>query len=329
MADKTLIAWTSHTANFWIGCQKVSPGCAHCYAEVLTKGKMGLPGYWGPAKTSRRKEVAGVVANVRRWNKASDPNNPDKVFVGSLMDWAEDHPDANAFRARMWDTIRSADRLIFQLLTKRPQRISDLLPPFWDEIKHRIWLGTSIENNDYAYRADYIRRTPGWDDKTLQSRRLADAGFADVGAAVRFVSYEPALGPLDELDLTGLDWIIFGGESGPGYRPMNPQWARDMRDRCKLAGVAFFFKQSAAIRTEMGIELDGQVIREYPPVIALGTDRVTHAIPAPHALGDREEQAAERRRAAARKAAATVRARRQATTHSNLPQADPPQATLF
>lgn len=105
----------------------------------------------------------------------------------------------------MWDTIRGADRLIFQMLTKRSDRMAALLPPFWDEIKHRIWLGVSIENNDYIFRADDLRR---------------------LDCAVRFVSYQPAPGPLDKLNLDDLDWIIYGGESGSHYRPEDKQWAR-------------------------------------------------------------------------------------------------------
>ena len=186
MAEKTAIAWTDHTANFWMGCQKVSPGCAHCYAETLTINRMGL-NLWGPAKTTRRQPVHGVYANLRKWNRASNPPEWSKVFVGSLMDWAEDHPDAEALRSAMWDAVRENNRLIFQLLTKRADRIGGLLPDFWDQIKGRVWLGVSIENNEYAHRADYLRQ---------------------LGPAVRFVSYEPALGPLDQLDLTGLHWII-------------------------------------------------------------------------------------------------------------------------
>jgi protein gp37 len=242
MAEKTAIAWTDHTANYWMGCQKVSPGCKNCYAETLTTNRMGLH-LWGPAATTRRQEVKGVYANVRAWNRASDPADPAKVFVGSLMDWAEDHPDAERIRPAMWRSIAENDRLIFQLLTKRSDRVASLLPRFWGEIKHRVWLGVSIESNAWAGRADGIR---------------------NLDSAVRFVSYEPALGPLDALNLTRLDWIIYGGESGPGFRPEDKQWARDMRDRCRAAGTAFFHKQSAAPRTEMGIELDGEIVREYP-----------------------------------------------------------------
>jgi protein gp37 len=106
-----------------------------------------------------------------------------------------------------------------------------------------VWLGTTIEDNRVIARANHLRKIP---------------------AVVRFVSYEPAIGPLDKLDLAGIDWLIFGGESGPGYRPMDVQWARDIRDRCEAAGTAFFFKQSAGIRTGMGETLDGEIVRKYP-----------------------------------------------------------------
>jgi protein gp37 len=231
-----------------MGCAKVSPGCKNCYAETLTKNRMGLS-LWGPPATTSRQAVKSIYANLRKWNRESDPKNPAKVFVGSLMDWAEDHPDLEPLRKQMWQAIRDNDRLHYQMLTKRPERIASLLPSFWPEVRSRIWLGTSIESNDYAHRADFLRA---------------------LDPAVRFISYEPAIGPLDRLDLSGLTWVIYGGESGPGYRPEDKQWARDMRDRCHAAGVAFFHKQSAAYRTEMGIELDGQIIRQYPtPALAL------------------------------------------------------------
>jgi protein gp37 len=140
------------------------------------------------------------------------------------------------------------------LLTKRAEGIQPNLPAGWPKGFEHVWLGVSIENNDYAYRADHLRAVP---------------------ATVRFVSYEPALGPLDKLDLTGIDWVIVGGESGAGYRLMDHQWARDMRARCEAAGAACFFKQSSAYRTEQGIELDGRIVRNYPsrrlPLPVFGT----------------------------------------------------------
>jgi protein gp37 len=141
--------------------------------------------------------------------------------------------------------IRSTPWLDWQLLTKRHERIAQSLPDDWGQGWHNVWLGVSIENNDYVERADYLNCIP---------------------AVVRFVSYEPALGPLDKLDLSGIDWVIYGGESGPNRRPEDKQWARDMRDRCwqHSPRIAFFHKQSSAIRTEMGIELDGVIVREFP-----------------------------------------------------------------
>lgn len=129
-------------------------------------------------------------------------------------------------------------------MTKRPERIAECLPADWGRGWDNVWLGTSIEDDRFVDRADYLRRVP---------------------AAVRFVSYEPALGPLAHaLDLEGLHWLIVGGESGPGYRGMELQWARDMRTRCEDEGVAFFWKQGAAWRTEMHTQLDGETVRNYP-----------------------------------------------------------------
>jgi protein gp37 len=249
MADTTLIAWTDHTANFWMGCMKVSEGCRNCYAETLTTNRMGLK-VWGPPKTTARQAVTGVYRNLRAWNRDAGRGVPGVrgvgrhlVFVGSLMDWAEEHPSLDEIRERMWEQIRIQTHLEFQLLTKRPERIASLLPDDWDDVKDRVWLGTSIESMDVAERADHLR---------------------GLDAAVRFISYEPALGPLDELDLDGIDWVIFGGESGPGYRKADVAWAHAMKTRCDAAGVTFFFKQSSAPRTEMGIDAMGEVIRPFP-----------------------------------------------------------------
>lgn len=248
MAEETVIAWTDHTFNAWMGCTKVSAGCANCYAESLTRDRMKL-NLWGP--TASRQETKAPWQNVRKWNKSAargepagrGPGLPHLVFLGSLMDWAEDRDDLLPVRARMWELVRDCKHLHFQMLTKRPENIARFLPADWGQGYPNVWIGTTIEDNRVAHRADYLRAVP---------------------AVVRFVSYEPAIGPLDQLDLTGIDWVIYGGESGPGRRPEDKQWARDMRDRCAPAGVAFFHKQSAGHRTEMGIELDGVIVREYP-----------------------------------------------------------------
>jgi len=143
----------------------------------------------------------------------------------------------------MWQQIRETPWLHWQLLTKRADRIADLLPEDWGAGYPNVWLGASIENMDCAERADHLRKIP---------------------AVVHFISYEPALGPLHEIDLTGIEWLIVGGESGPGFRDMPHDWARSMRTACERAGTAFFFKQSAAYRTEMGTQLDGETVRNYP-----------------------------------------------------------------
>lgn len=247
MGNETIIAWTDHSFNPWMGCSKVSQGCAHCYAETHTKNRMGLD-LWGP--TATRQITKGPWKNVQRWQKAAAAGTPGilgngkhLVFTGSLCDWAEDRPDLVEPRARMWDVIRSSPDLWFQMLTKRPQNIRGFLPEDWGDGYPNVWLGTSVEDMNVADRVDFLR---------------------DIPAVVRFISYEPALGPLNALDITGLDWVIFGGESGSGFRPMDPQWARDMRTKCEEAGIAFFYKQSAAFRTEKGIELDGEIVRNFP-----------------------------------------------------------------
>jgi len=201
---------------------------------------MGL-NVWG---NGPRQVTKAPWRNVLKWNReAKESGERRRVFCGSLCDFFEDYPTCNEARPKAWDVIRNCNSLDWQLLTKRPENIIRMLPMDWRDGWSHVWLGTSIENNDYAWRADYLRVVP---------------------AAIRFVSYEPALGPLSELDLTGIDWLIYGGESGPGYRTENKQWARDIMAKCQANGTAFFHKQSAGYRTELGIELDGRVIHEMP-----------------------------------------------------------------
>jgi protein gp37 len=237
----SIIAWTNNTANFWMGCEKISPGCAHCYAEVLTINRMQLH-VWGPPGESKRQPVAGVYANIRKWNRAAAASRiRQRVFVMSLGDFFEDHPDANAVRPQAWAAMREAEWLDFQILTKRPENIPAMLPVGWPW--PHVWLGVSIENDRHSHRAQLLTQVP---------------------AAVHFVSAEPLLGPLPSLDLKHIEWLIVGGESGPGFRPMEVAWARELQVRCRKAKTAFFFKQSAAPRTEMGIELDGKIQRAFP-----------------------------------------------------------------
>lgn len=243
MSAKTIIAWTDHTFNIAWGCQKVSPGCAHCYAEGLAD-RYGHD-VWGPGKP-RRTFGDRHWSEPLRWDReAGRAGVRRRVFCSSMCDNFEEHPTVAAELARLWPLVRRTPNLEWQLLTKRAERVADCLPSDWGPHGYpNVWLGVSIEDARYAGRADFLRAVP---------------------AAVRFVSYEPALGPLaGALDLTGIGWVIYGGESGPRYRPEDKQWARDMRDACRARGVAFFHKQSAAAVTERGIELDGEVVREYP-----------------------------------------------------------------
>jgi protein gp37 len=185
-----------------------------------------------------------VWANVRRWNRQAEATGTrQRVFVMSLGDFFEAHPVADAVRPQAWDAIRAAPWLDFQILTKRPENMPARLPAGWPW--PHVWLGVSIENDKHVHRADQLRQVP---------------------AVVHFISAEPLLGPLPSLKLTDIEWVIVGGESGPKYRPMDHAWARDLERRCARAGIAFFFKQSAAWQTEMGIELDGRVVRAFPQV---------------------------------------------------------------
>lgn len=246
MGRETAISWTDHTFNPWMGCTRVSEGCRNCYAADLVTGRMGLD-LWGHA--APRQVTKGPWREVERWDRAARANGVRRrVFCASLCDIFEDHPTANATRPRLWDLIRRLDGLDWQVLTKRPERIATCLPSDWSAGWPHVWLGTTVEDLRVASRADHLRAVP---------------------AAVRFVSYEPALGPLDALDLTGLHWVIYGGESGPHRRPEgtpdDPKaWARAMRDACRSTGIAFFHKQSSAARPGIGVELDGDVVHEFP-----------------------------------------------------------------
>lgn len=245
MGEASNISWTDHTFNPWIGCQRVSEGCRHCYAETLN-ARYGWA-KWGPRGT----RSVTSPANWRKpltWNRAAQAAGiPARVFCGSLCDVFEDHPDAFEPRVRLWGLIRQTPWLQWQLLTKRPDLIAGYLPSDWGIGWTNVWLGTSIEDARVIGRADLLRNT---------------------FAAVRFISYEPALGPLDDLDLTGIHWVIYGGESGPDFRPDNREWASAMRRKCARAGVAFFYKQGAALRPQANPTLDGETVHEWPAAFA-------------------------------------------------------------
>jgi len=225
MADKTIIAWTNHTFNIAWGCTKVSPGCKNCYADTLSS-RYGHD-VWGPRKP-RRVLSDKYWKEPLKWNAdAEAAGERRRVFSSSMCDILEDHPTITEQRGRLWELIRATPWLDWQLLTKRPERYAECLPLDWGPTGwNNVWIGTSVENDEYTWRAEAIKQIP---------------------AVVRFISYEPALGPLPSLRLDGLDWVIYGGESGPGYREHDLEWPRVMKRRCEDQGVAFFYKHERGI----------------------------------------------------------------------------------
>lgn len=234
MADNSAIEWTEATWNPVTGCSQVSPGCAHCYAKTFAERWRGVPGH--PYEQGFELRLwPQRLEQPLRWTR------PRMIFVNSMSDlFHEDIPDD--YIEEVFDVMGRADHHTFQILTKRHERLADLAPLLaWHP---NVWIGVSVENGRFAHRADYLRR---------------------VNAAVRFISAEPLLGSLVDLDLTGIDWLIAGGESGPRHRPMKAEWARELRDRCIDAGVNFFFKQWGGNRPKSGGRLlDGRTWDEMP-----------------------------------------------------------------
>jgi protein gp37 len=235
VSDKTGISWTNSTWNPIVGCSKVSPGCDNCYAIRDGARLQHLDTYAGTIEDG---DWTGVVRCLpERLDQPVRWKRPRRIFVNSMADLF--HPDVpEPFIGEVFDVTLRAPQHIFQVLTKRPQRMASVLGRFrtfgdgWfigdggEEMAFpNVWLGTSIESDKFAFRANHLRETP---------------------AALRFLSLEPLLGPLPNVDLDGIDWVIVGGESGPRARPMHPQWVRDIRDRCVEAGVPFHFKQWGA-----------------------------------------------------------------------------------
>lgn len=215
MSDRSSIEWTQATWNPVTGCDKVSPGCAHCYAETFAERFRGVPGHHYEQGFDLRL-WPGRLKLPLTWR------TPRLVFVNSMSDLFH-HEVPDTFIWQVFEVMEEAHWHTFQVLTKRAERLAQLAPRLpWPP---NVWMGVSIENRRFVGRADSLRRVP---------------------AGVRFISAEPLLGPLDSLCLTGIDWLIVGGESGPRARPMHPAWARRLRDQCRKASVAFFFKQWGA-----------------------------------------------------------------------------------
>jgi len=234
MGAHSSIEWTESTWNPVTGCTKVSPGCAHCYAEriALRLQAMGHPNYVNGFKVTIHEHM---LALPLRWKK------PQMIFVNSMSDlFHEDVP--LEFIQKVFDVMRRASWHIFQVLTKRSQRLLELNPEIdWPP---NVWMGVSVENQDYIFRIEHLRQT---------------------NAHLKFLSLEPLLGPLPNLDLRGIDWVIVGGESGPGARPIKEEWVIDIRDQCRAANIPFFFKQWGGVRKKRtGRVLQGRTWNEMP-----------------------------------------------------------------
>jgi protein gp37 len=234
MADRSAIEWTEATWNPVTGCDEVSPGCAHCYAKTFAERWRGVPGH--PYEQG---------FDLRLWpERLRQPLNwkrPRMIFVNSMSDLFHEEIPLD-FIKRVFAVMAEADHHTFQVLTKRHDRLARLAPELhWAP---NVWMGVSIENRRFVERADFLRRVP---------------------AEVRFISAEPLLGPLEGLDLSGIDWLIAGGESGPGHRPLKPEWVLALRDRCQSEGVAYFFKQWGGHRPKSGgRSLEGRTWDEMP-----------------------------------------------------------------
>lgn len=236
MSATSSIEWTDATWNPLRGCQKVSPGCKHCYAETFSERFRGVPGHPFEQGFDLRL-VPEALELPLRWR------TPKRIFVNSMSDLFQDEVPDDYIR-RVFDVMRRASHHIaFQVLTKRSRRLRELAPVLpWPD---NVWIGVSVESQRYT-------------------ERVADL-VAVRGAAVRFLSVEPLLGPIPELPLRGVGWVIVGGESGHGARPMDAAWVRDLRDQCTRAAVPFFFKQWGGVRkSSTGRHLDGRTWDELP-----------------------------------------------------------------
>jgi protein gp37 len=239
MGDKSSIEWTDATWNPTTGCSKVSPGCKNCYAERLSQRlmKIGVAKYANGFQLTVHPEAFDLPL---RWR------NPRRIFVNSMSDLF--HQDL-AFQTikKVYDVMERADWHTYQILTKRPQ----IMERFFRgrKVPDHIWLGTSVELRQYLNRLEPLKK---------------------IDVKVRFISFEPLLGPIGECDLTGISWAIVGGESGPNHREVKHEWVRELRDQCLDQDVRFFFKQWGGPRPKSnGRRLDGRLWDEYPDLHVL------------------------------------------------------------
>jgi len=236
MAQQSKIEWTESTWNPCTGCTKISTGCKNCYAErmALRLKAAGSPNYVNGFRLSLHEHTLEIPL---RWRQ------PRTIFVNSMSDLFHKAVPTE-FIQKVFDIMHQASRHRFQVLTKRSSRLAQISPILcWPE---NVWMGVTIENADYTSRIDDLRET---------------------SAFIKFLSCEPLLGPIPQMDLDGIDWVIVGGESGPGARPMKEEWVTDIRDQCIDAGVPFFFKQWGGVnKKKTGRILQGRTWDEMPEI---------------------------------------------------------------
>ena len=248
MSNGSSIEWTDATWNPTTGCDRVSAGCDNCYALTLAKRlkAMGLVKYQNDGDPRTSGPGFALTLHEETLSAPYGWRSPRLVFVDSMSDLF--HPEVPLdFIRRVFEVMADTPRHTYQILTKRSQRLASLAQDLdWPS---NVWMGVSVENDRYAFRVDHLRTVP---------------------AEVRFVSAEPLLGPLPELDLSSIHWLIAGGESGPNARPMDESWVRGLRDHCQAKGVAFFFKQWGGRTPKSGgRELDGTFYDELPKTFRL------------------------------------------------------------
>ncbi len=236
MSEKSTIEWTDSTWNPVTGCNKVSPGCKHCYAETFAERWRGIQGHPYEQGFDFRLWPDRLELPLA-WKK------PRTIFVNSMSDLFHEKVPLN-FIQKVFRTMEKASWHKFQILTKRSERLAELASNLnWPP---NVWMGVSIETAKYLCRADYLRK---------------------VRAAVRFLSLEPLLGPFGTLDLSGIHWVIVGGESGPSARPIEAKWVQEIRKQCRVAGLPFFFKQWGGVQKKRnGRILDGRTWDDVPMI---------------------------------------------------------------
>ena len=236
MGDKSAIEWTDATWNPVTGCTKISTGCDHCYAATLALRlqRMGVEKYRNGFAVTLHPEA---LQQPYQWRSSR------RVFVNSMSDLFHARVPKH-FVVQVWEVMRDCPQHTFQILTKRPERMARFTAQY--PAPSNVWLGTSVEDQQVTNRIDRLR---------------------EVHAQIRFLSCEPLIGPLPNLDLAGIHWVIVGGESGFGHRPMNPNWVRDIRDQCGRSHVCFFFKQWGGPTPKSGGRmLDGSTWDEFPHI---------------------------------------------------------------